>query len=75
LAKYEYKVLYALAPGYRVPILAPRAVKDIMLGASELERQLNALDEQGWEVISCTTIGGGFFTFGCTTVLLRKVKV
>ena len=74
MAKFEYKVLYALAPGYRVPLIAPRALKDLMIDSGELERQLNALAEQGWEVISINTSGGSFFAPGCTTVLLGKVK-
>ena len=74
LAQFEYKVLYALAPGYRVPLVAPRALKDLMIDAGELESTLNALAEQGWEVASSNTSGGSFLAPGCTTVLLRRGK-
>ena len=76
LARYEYKVLYALPPGHRVGPLASREMKDQMLDTGRLERELNTLGEQGWEVISSAggSIGAFFIWSSYTLIVLRRER-
>ena len=75
MAHYEYKVLYGSPTGH---FLMPWASQELRekIGRGSFERQLNALADDGWEVISCSTASGGsLFVFSpYATVILRREK-
>jgi hypothetical protein len=70
--EYEYKWIYRPA---RKPLLLPWAsqkTRDLF----DVEKTLNDLAAEGWEVISCNTTSVGTFLFfvGVVTVLLRRPR-
>ena len=75
MTDHEYKVLYARPGGFLLFPWASKEVKDT-IGKQGLEKQLNALAAEGWEVMSCTsaTTGSLFYWFPMVTILLKKEK-
>lgn len=75
MADFEYKVIYARPGGF---LLFPWASKDLKdsIGRQGLEKQLNVLAAEGWEVVSCTsaTFGTIFYMFPMATILLKRQK-
>jgi Domain of unknown function (DUF4177) len=74
MTKYEYKVI-----DHRVgEMVLPWASQEIRdkCGRRGLERSLNALADEGWEIVSCTTSAlGWFLSFSpMTTIILRRDK-
>jgi Domain of unknown function (DUF4177) len=71
--KYEYKVIYNHS-GEQMP-WASQEIRDTS-GRRGLEKSLNALAEEGWEIVSCTSSAlGSFLNFSpMTTVILRREK-
>ena len=70
---YEYKVLHGTPTGHRLMPWASQELRE-ELGPGALERQLNRLGEEGWEVVSSSTApAGSFLIFSVqATVILRR---
>lgn len=69
---YQYKVLHMSPTGSTLFPWAKQWVKD-RLGRGALERQINALQNYGWEVVSMAGGSAGFlWVFPMVTVLLRR---
>ena len=73
MRRYEYMVVHAPPNGMLLMPWASQAVRDAV-GPGSLDKRLNKLAEEGWEVVSCSTASeGGFFWFRpMATVLLRR---
>ena len=75
MVQYEHKVLYGYPTGQ---LLMPWASQEMKgrVGPGSFEKQLNALADDGWEVISCSTASAGsiFFFSPYATVILRREK-
>lgn len=71
----EYKVVYARPGGFLLFPWASNELKD-SIGKQGLEKQLNALAAEGWEVVSCTsaTFGTILYMFPMATVVLKRQK-
>jgi hypothetical protein len=56
----------------------PWASQDLRdkIGPASLEKQLNLLADEGWEVITCSTASAGslFYVSPYATVILRREK-
>lgn len=70
MPKFEYKVVH-MPP--RPPFTLSQKVRDEL----NLEKVLNQMADEGWEVLSCTTtVSGGFLYLSpITTVILRREKI
>jgi hypothetical protein len=77
MSRNEYKVIYARPGGaMAVPWVVPWASQKIpdAFGPSALEKTLNGLADEGWEVVSCTTspLGSWFSFHPMATIILRR---
>lgn len=72
---YEYKVLHGSPTGQFLMPWASQELRD-KIGPASLEKQLNLLAGEGWEVVSSSTAPAGslFYFRPCATVILRKEK-
>ncbi len=69
---YQYKVLHMSPTGTTLFPWAKQWMKD-RFGRDALERQINGLQEYGWEVVSMAGGSAGFlFVVPKVTVLLRR---
>ncbi len=74
MIKYEYIVIHNHPGGQMLP-WASQEILDTS-GRRGLEKSLNALAEEGWEIVSCTSSALGWFLYfsPLTTVILRREK-
>ena len=75
MSKNEYKVIYARAGGATLVPWASQEIRD-RFGPGALEKTLNGLADEGWEVVSLTTapLGSWFIFHPMATILLRREK-
>jgi hypothetical protein len=75
MTKHEYKVVYARPGGTLLFPWASQKVRDAV-GRGALEKALNALADEGWEVVSCTTssFGSVLYFFPMATIILHREK-
>ncbi len=64
MAKYEYKIVSGLA----------KTTKDKSIDWSDLEKRLNALVTEGWEVVSSNTCSIGLMVIGFGSLVLCHSK-
>jgi Domain of unknown function (DUF4177) len=73
MIKYEYKVIY-----HNMDDLGPLASQERQdkQGRRGLEKSLNELADEGWEIVSCTTAATGAFLYFSpkATIILRREK-
>ena len=69
---YQYRIVYGRPLGMRLMPYAGQDVKD-QIGPGSLEKKLNQLGEQGFEIVSCTTntVGSFLLQHVAATVVLR----
>jgi hypothetical protein len=74
MTKYEFKVVYSHV-GEMVFPWTSQEVRD-KCGRRGLEKSLNGLADEEWEIVSCTTSSLGWFFFFSpfTTIILRREK-
>jgi hypothetical protein len=72
MIKYEYKVIYHHV-GELVFPWTSQEIRD-KLGRRGLEKSLNELSDEGWEIVSCTSSAMGSFLFfsPMATIILRR---
>jgi hypothetical protein len=75
MARYEYRVLSGSPTGHFLMPWASQELRD-KIGRGSLEKQLNILADDGWEILSCSTTTAGNFLFhsAYATVILRREK-
>jgi hypothetical protein len=73
MIKYEFKVVHSYLG--KAGLLTPQEGRD-RYGPLGLEKTLNGLADEGWEIVSCTTsvVGSIFALEPWTTVILRREK-
>ena len=75
MAKYEYKVLSGPPTGALLMPWASHEVRD-KIGRGSFEMKINALADEGWELVSASTTSVGGFLYRGThaTVFFRREK-
>jgi hypothetical protein len=73
MIKYEFKVIHSYVG--KVGIWTPQEIRDES-GPRGLEKTLNGLADEGWEIVSCTTsaLGWCLALEPWTTIILRREK-
>ena len=75
MAGYEYKVLYGSPPGAMLMPWASQEVRE-EIGPGSLEKKMNTLANEGWEMVSASTnsVGGFLYRGTHATVFFRREK-
>ena len=75
MTKYEYKVLSGSPAGALLMPWASQEVRD-EIGRGSFEMKMNALADEGWELVSASTTSVGGFLYRGThaTVFFRREK-